>query len=318
MSTVEANVYGLDFLAAYPDAKLIKSRGVKFVACYLKNWNKVRVAEYMAEGIAIIPIGQLSTTRAEAGATAGTIDGLRWVRSAIGVGIPNNNTVPIIMTHDSSKWTDACADYFVAAEKAVRAGGFLFAIYGSKKAVSASKAKGATFDLIWATNAYAWGGGRHPEAHVWQGGHGNVNRFLNPMWNGTPLDVSGMGLIDTNVSKRPFPAWLSVAPVVPPAPSKPAKPPKPAPFPPFDPSNGLFSLYPIANKPIIRQGASGDMVKYLQGVILRKSGGNITVDGSFGPQTVKRVKDVQTFFKLQADGVVGPQTWSIIDYLALH
>ena len=317
MSTVEANVYGLDFLAAYPDAQLIKSRGIKFVACYLKNWNKVRVAEYMAQGISVIPIGEVSTTRAEAGATAGTIDAVLWVRSAKDVGIPNDNSVPIIMTHDSSKWTDACADYFVAAEKAVRAGGFLFGIYGSKKAVDASRAKGATFDLIWATNAYAWGGGRHADAHVWQGGHGNVNRFFNPMWNGTPLDVSGMGLIDTNVSKRPFPAWLSVAPVVPPKPIKP-KPPKPAPLPPFDPANGLFSLYPLAKKPSISKGSSGDVVKYLQGVILCKAGGDISVDGAFGPQTDKRVRDLQKFFKLTVDGIVGPQTWGVIDYLAVH
>ena len=310
MSTVPAGVYGLDFLSAYPNAALLQSRGVRFVAAYLKNWNGAKIAEYMAHSIPVIPIGEVSTTRAEAGATAGTIDGLRWVGNANGAGIPNNKTVPIIMTHDSSKWTDACGDYFVAAEKAVRGGGFLFGIYGSKQAVDESKKKGCKFDLIWATNAYAWGGGRHPEAHVWQGGHKSVTSPTDPMWNGAPLDVTGMGNIDTNVSKLPFPAWLQVTPVKPPSPAPPVV------LPPFDPAKGKYSLYPLAKKPIIRQGAKGDIVKYLQGVILNEAGGNITVDGIFGPATEKRVKDLQKFFKLHVDGVVGPQTWSVVDYLA--
>jgi hypothetical protein len=67
---------------------------------------------------------------------------------------------------------------------------------------------GVTWDLIWATNAWSWLGGRHPDRHVEQGGHNSIGRF-NTMYNGTPLDVTGMGLVDTNVSRRAFPAWTS-------------------------------------------------------------------------------------------------------------
>jgi peptidoglycan hydrolase-like protein with peptidoglycan-binding domain len=77
-------------------------------------------------------------------------------------------------------------------------------------------------------------------------------------------------------------------------------------------------LYPLAKKPTIKNGSRGDVVKYLQGVILCKAGGNISVDGVFGPQTDKRVRDLQKFFKLTVDGIVGPQTWGVIDYLAVH
>lgn len=95
--------------------------------------------------------------------------------------------------------------------------------------------------------------------------------------------------------------------------------PPPAPWPPFDPVQGKWGLYPVAVKPIIKEGAQGtnkDLVRYLQGVILVKAGGAIVVDGIFGPQTTKRVKDFQKFFGLHIDGIVGPKTWAAIDYVS--
>ncbi len=88
-------------------------------------------------------------------------------------------------------------------------------------------------------------------------------------------------------------------------------------MPPFNPDRGQFSLYPIAkNKALVRRGARGDVVAYLQGVIKHKAGGAISVDGDFGSKTENRVKDVQRFFKLTVDGVVGSKTWDVIDFLA--
>lgn len=98
---------------------------------------------------------------------------------------------------------------------------------------------------------------------------------------------------------------------------KPVQNPEEVAFPPFDPRSGKFGLWPLAkNKPTIRIGARGDAVKYFQGVIFNKAGGGIVVDGNFGPQTDKRVKDLQAFFVKKTDGVVGPVTWQIIDFLA--
>lgn len=89
------------------------------------------------------------------------------------------------------------------------------------------------------------------------------------------------------------------------------------PWPPFDPKNCQFGLWPLnEHKPVLRQGSTGDSVMYLQGVIYHKAGGDIGIDGQFGPQTARRVRDVQRLFKLQVDGICGPATWGVIDWLS--
>lgn len=86
----------------------------------------------------------------------------------------------------------------------------------------------------------------------------------------------------------------------------------PVPFPPFRPASGEFSVYPFADKPVIRLGAKGDIVKYLQGV-LRKNGYRIGIDGDFGAITRMVVRTYQAKNGLFVDGVVGRQTWAAVD-----
>lgn len=77
-----------------------------------------------------------------------------------------------------------------------------------------------------------------------------------------------------------------------------------------------FGHWPTIHKPPIGPAVRGDIVRYLQAVIAAKAGGDITVDGYFGPQTERRVKDLQRLFGLTVDGVVGAQTWPVVDWLA--
>lgn len=84
----------------------------------------------------------------------------------------------------------------------------------------------------------------------------------------------------------------------------------------FDPAMGFYGLWPLATKPRVGLGSQGDVVKYLQGVILHKAGGNISVDGNYGDSTQRRVMDLQRFFGLTVDGWVGSETWKVIDTLA--
>jgi peptidoglycan hydrolase-like protein with peptidoglycan-binding domain len=61
----------------------------------------------------------------------------------------------------------------------------------------------------------------------------------------------------------------------------------------------------------IKLGDTGDDVKRLQWVFVRTKGlGPDNLDGVFGPQTEKVVKDFQQSNGLVVDGVVGPITWS--------
>lgn len=218
---VPAGVYGIDFLGAYPDPQLLTDRGVEFVALYLKNWRADWVDAARALGVGIVPIMEVKADEAALGAPQGIMDAAWAVTKARIEHIPADGTVPIIMTQDSANW-DAVNHpaYFVEAERGLRAGGYLMGGYGSRLMFDDCMGHGVTFDLMWATNAYSWGGGRHPNAHVWQGGHNTVGPG-NPLYLGRPLIVAGMGNVDTNASHRPFPAWGPTVAVEPPTPSTP-------------------------------------------------------------------------------------------------
>ena len=69
-------------------------------------------------------------------------------------------------------------------------------------------------------------------------------------------------------------------------------------------------------KPVLRVGSEGEFVRYIQEVS-KEYNVDIAVDGHFGTQTEARVKDMQRFFGVADDGVVGNrQTWPVYDFLA--
>jgi peptidoglycan hydrolase-like protein with peptidoglycan-binding domain len=66
-------------------------------------------------------------------------------------------------------------------------------------------------------------------------------------------------------------------------------------------------------EPVLRQGASGEVVKQLQSA-LKDLGYDVgAVDGKFGAQTERAVKAFQKAQGIAADGVVGAITWLNID-----
>lgn len=62
----------------------------------------------------------------------------------------------------------------------------------------------------------------------------------------------------------------------------------------------------------LKLGSRGDAVKILQRGLNNISGRGLTEDGVFGLATLAAVRDLQTWFHLDVDGVVGPQTWRLI------
>lgn len=70
-------------------------------------------------------------------------------------------------------------------------------------------------------------------------------------------------------------------------------------------------------KPTIRGFNRGPEVSYLQSVLALRAAQPVQVTGIFDGATDKAVRNVQAFFRLTVDGVVGNrQTWPIIDMLA--
>jgi peptidoglycan hydrolase-like protein with peptidoglycan-binding domain len=69
------------------------------------------------------------------------------------------------------------------------------------------------------------------------------------------------------------------------------------------------------SEPVLRIGSTGLPVRRAQkrmSLVGFEVGG---VDGRYGPKTESAVKDLQQRFQVTVDGVVGPQTWGIIDAL---
>jgi len=64
--------------------------------------------------------------------------------------------------------------------------------------------------------------------------------------------------------------------------------------------------------PVLRQGSSGNLIKYLQ-FILKLNGYNVVVDGVFGPNTRQAVIAFQQANNLTPDGIVGRATWARIN-----
>lgn len=89
--------------------------------------------------------------------------------------------------------------------------------------------------------------------------------------------------------------------------------PPPQPIPPaVDPSTGVKFMHKT-----IRKGDVGPDVYGAQVVLRHKAGqANVVCDGGFGAQTDAAVRNVQAWFNLHVDGVVGPETWKLLDRLA--
>ncbi|RSN21103.1 hypothetical protein DMC61_36275 [Amycolatopsis sp. WAC 04169] len=72
------------------------------------------------------------------------------------------------------------------------------------------------------------------------------------------------------------------------------------------------ALLSTGDTPTLRQGATGAAVNRLQRALTAASGKTLAIDGAFGPNTEKAVRDYQTSRGLGVDGVVGQATWGAL------
>jgi N-acetylmuramoyl-L-alanine amidase len=72
--------------------------------------------------------------------------------------------------------------------------------------------------------------------------------------------------------------------------------------------DGLIGPKTLAELPIVKQGAKGNITFVIQ-ELLKKKGFNLNSDGAFGPITDSMVKQFQSNVGIGSDGIVGPVTW---------
>lgn len=83
--------------------------------------------------------------------------------------------------------------------------------------------------------------------------------------------------------------------------------PAPAPLP-KPPTTGV-------NHPVLVLGSRGIAVKELQTKLNKATGSRLVVDGVFGQKTKDKVVAFQRYFGASGDGIVGPKTWALLDYI---
>lgn len=95
---------------------------------------------------------------------------------------------------------------------------------------------------------------------------------------------------------------------------------RPAPGPAPAPATPWAALYKAAHDlgqrfavgPLLRRGDNGQAVRDLQFALVAGAAQHLIVDGSFGAATEGAVRNVQAFFHIHVDGIVGPQTRGVI------
>ena len=80
--------------------------------------------------------------------------------------------------------------------------------------------------------------------------------------------------------------------------------------------HGITSANGAYRQQALTIGARGEVVKELQRELNALSGSQLAVDGAFGPQTEQAVKNRQYRFGISSDGIVGPRTRVLLEYLA--
>lgn len=81
--------------------------------------------------------------------------------------------------------------------------------------------------------------------------------------------------------------------------------------------HSAYTTLPAYTKqPLIQKGHKGEAVKIWQNALNKYSGQRLAVDGDFGNATYLATFNFQRFFSMKADGIVGPKTWGMMDYIA--
>jgi hypothetical protein len=222
MAIVKAGEKGCDFSFAKPPAARLLELGFTFVVGYVstppaspaKNISKAQCEGYLAAGLKVLLVWEMSATSPNQGAGVGAVHG----RDAkIAAALRNYPTdVPILCAVDTNTTTaniDAHEGYVRAF--AAQCAPYPVGIYGDTDILARCS---GLWRCGWVPNAWSWSGSSRVNAEA-------KARLLGAhVLQRTGFRIDGQWAVDPNEAIKDFPAWGTTAPVpIPPEPPDPVE-----------------------------------------------------------------------------------------------
>jgi hypothetical protein len=276
---------GIDYAWSHPAISVLTNSGFKFACRYLsgdssKNISAGERSALNGAGIAVVVVWETTTSRMLGGYTAGQADARSANTQATSAGMPG---IPVYFAAD---WD--CAEHEQGPINAYLDGAANIigrnrtGIYGGywpvKRALDAGKAK------------YAW------QTYSWSGGNWDRRAQIRQVQNGVPV---GGVMCDLDYSyATDYGQW--------PRPGGPA----PVTYLTDAQMGAMMGRLPVLQAGMNDNDLAYDYVGRLQSILDGVYGYTVVVDGSFGSDTTRAVKQLQARYGLVQDGIVGPLTWS--------
>lgn len=203
--TVHAGERGVDFSFARPPAARLVELGYTFVVGYIsvapaspaKNITKAECEAYLAAGLKVLLVWEMTASRANLGAAYGAIDGAHAKTLAAQRGYPVD--VPILLADDTNTTTvnsQAHADYMFAALGAI--GPYTIGEYGDCDILQATQ---GLWRIGWVPNAWSWSARSRAAADARAKALGAHVLQRTGFW------IDQTWAVDPNEAIADFPAW---------------------------------------------------------------------------------------------------------------
>jgi len=210
---VKAGERGVDFSFAKPPAARLLELGYSFVVGYIsvppaspaKNISKSECEAYLAAGLAVLLVWEMSATSPNGGATVGAAHGSDAKLCAAARGYPVE--VPILVavdTNTTATTIDAHEAYVEAFAPAVAP--YPIGIYGDTDILARCA---GLWRIGWVPNAWSWSGTSRKDAEA------KARALGAHVLQRTGFHIDGVWAVDPNEAIADFPAWGTAPPPVP-------------------------------------------------------------------------------------------------------
>jgi hypothetical protein len=204
-SIVKAGERGVDFSFAKPPAARLVELGYTFVVGYIsiapaspgKNISQAECEAYLAAGLKVLLVWEMSATRPNLGASVGALDGRNASFQAAIRGYPDD--VPILAAVDTNSTPtniSAHAGYLEAF--AANCGPYLIGVYGDTDILTRCS---GLWRIGWVPNAWSWSGSSRANAEA------KARTLGAHVLQRTGFHIDDKWAVDPNDAIADFPAW---------------------------------------------------------------------------------------------------------------